>query len=71
MTLPASIRQNIIVLPADEPTTGIHDQIIITRRNTVGLKILKIGFTISEQVGLAIINPRAVTHGSKSVIIGK
>lgn len=46
------IRQDIEVLPADEP------------------KQLKLGWVISEQIGIAIVNPRGVSKGNKSVIIG-
>ncbi len=46
------IRQDIEVLPADEP------------------KLLKLGWVISEIIGLAIINPRGCAAGRKSVVIG-
>lgn len=46
------IRQDIEVLPADEP------------------KQLKLGWIVSEQIGLAIVNPRACAKGNKSVTIG-
>jgi hypothetical protein len=46
------IRQDIEVLPADEP------------------KQLKLGWVISEIIGLAIVNPRGVAAGRKSVVIG-
>jgi hypothetical protein len=46
------IRQDIEVLPADEP------------------KQLKLGWVVSEQIGLAIVNPRACALGNKSVTIG-
>ena len=46
------IRQDIEVLPADEP------------------KQLKLGWVVSEQIGIAIVNPRGVSKGNKSVIIG-
>jgi hypothetical protein len=46
------IRQDIEVLPADEP------------------KQLKLGWVISEIIGLAIVNPRGVACGRKSVVIG-
>ena len=45
------IRQEIEVLPADEP------------------KLLKLGWVVSEIVGLAVINPRGVAAGRKSVVI--
>lgn len=46
------IRQDIEVLPADEP-----------RR-------LSLGWVVSEIIGLAIVNPRGVAAGRKSVVIG-
>ena len=46
------IRQDIEVLPADEP------------------KQLKLGWVVSEEIGIAIANPRGVAKGNKSVIIG-
>ena len=46
------VRQDIEVLPADEP------------------KQLKLGWVVSEIIGLGIVNPRGVSRGNKSVIIG-
>jgi hypothetical protein len=46
------IRQDIEVLPADEP------------------KQLKLGWVVSEIIGLAIVNPRGVAAGRKSVVVG-
>jgi hypothetical protein len=46
------IRQDIEVLPADEP------------------KQLKLGWVVSEEIGIAIVNPRGVSAGRKSVTIG-
>jgi hypothetical protein len=46
------VRQDIEVLPADEP------------------KQLKLGWVVSEQIGIAIVNPRGCAKGNKSVIIG-
>lgn len=46
------IRQDIEVLPADEP------------------KQLKLGWVVSEQIGIAIVNPRGTAKGNKSVVIG-
>jgi hypothetical protein len=47
------IRQDIEVMPADEP------------------KQLKLGWVVSEIIGLAIVNPRAVAAGRKSVVVGQ
>lgn len=46
------IRQDIEVLPADEP------------------RQLKLGWVVSEIIGLAIVNPRGCARGNKSVVIG-
>ena len=46
------IRQDIEVLPADEP------------------KQLKLGWVVSEIIGLAIVNPRGVSAGRKSILQG-
>lgn len=46
------IRQDIEVLPADEP------------------KQLKLGWVVSEIIGIGIVNPRGVAAGRKSVIVG-
>jgi len=47
------VRQDIEVLPADEP------------------KQLKLGWVVSEIIGIGIVNPRGVAKGNKSVIIGR
>ena len=46
------IRQDIEVLPADEP------------------KQLKLGWVVSEEIGIGIVNPRGCAKGMKSVVIG-
>lgn len=46
------VRQDIEVLPADEP------------------KQLKLGWVVSEIIGIAIVNPRGVARGNKSTIVG-
>jgi hypothetical protein len=46
------VRQDIEVLPADEP------------------KQLKLGWVVSEIIGIGIVNPRGVAAGRKSVVIG-
>lgn len=46
------IRQDIEVLPADEP------------------RQLKLGWVVSEIIGMAIVNPRGCAAGRKSVVIG-
>jgi len=46
------IRQDIEVLPADEP------------------KQLKLGWVVSEEIGIGIVNPRGVAMGAKSTVVG-
>lgn len=46
------VRQDIEVMPADEP------------------KQLKLGWVISEIIGIAIVNARGVAKGSKSTLVG-
>jgi len=46
------IRQDIEVMPADEP------------------KQLKLGWVVSEIIGIGIVNPRGVAKGDKSTVIG-
>ena len=46
------VRQDIEVLPADEP------------------KQLKLGWVVSEIIGIGIVNPRGVAKGNKSVVLG-
>jgi hypothetical protein len=46
------VRQDIEVLPADEP------------------KQLKLGWVVSEIIGIGIVNPRGVARGNKSTVIG-
>jgi hypothetical protein len=46
------IRQDIEVLPADEP------------------KQLKLGWVVSEEIGIGIVNPRGVAKGTKSTVVG-
>jgi len=47
------VRQDIEVLPADEP------------------KQLKLGWVISEIIGIGIVNPRGVAKGNKSIVVGR
>lgn len=46
------IRQDIEVIPADEP------------------KRLSLGWVVSEEIGIGIVNPRGVAVGHKSTLIG-
>lgn len=63
------IRTEIEVLAADPPPE-IHDQVVITDNDEV-FKKGPLGFKVFERIGVAVINPRGVTAGRKSVIVGK
>lgn len=63
------IRRCIEVLPADE-IPGIHDRlIVITSKGKLQKRPRRIGFTVKETIGVAIVNPRGVMKASKSTII--
>lgn len=64
------VRTEIEVLSADESKNDIHDQVVITDSDEI-LKKGPIGFRVFERIGVAVINPRGVTAGKKSVIVGK
>lgn len=71
------IRQDITVLPADdsdEDKEFDHDAITITSRGELGEKTrprnLKLGWSVYETIGVAIVNPRGCAAGKKSVIVG-
>jgi len=64
-----SVRQDIEVLPAD-PVTNWEDRIVRTPRNTIRDKNI-IGFRVRETIGIAVVNPRGVARGKKSVIVGE
>jgi hypothetical protein len=68
------IRQELTVLPADKPM-GNHShlhKIVISARGKAHIRQpFKLGWTVSEKIGVAIINPRALKGFNKSVIIGK
>lgn len=70
-------RQEIEVLPADEPKSiklSIYDRIIITSSGVLdvlpAIKPFKLGWTIRETIGVAVVNARGITAGNKSIIIG-
>lgn len=55
------IRTEIEVLSGD-PVPELHGHIVISSKNTVGdsSKHLKLGWTIKEEIGIAVVNPRAL-----------
>lgn len=66
------IRMDIEVLPADEPPViTVHDHLIITSKGKLERagRRLKLGWTVKETIGMAIVNPRGVARGSKSTIV--
>lgn len=68
------IRQEIEVLPAD-PVMSLkaNEHLRISSNGKVYKKGkgLKLGFTVKESIGVAIVNPRGVAKGKKSVIVGE
>lgn len=73
MKLP--IRQDIEVLPADNPKVienAIHDRFIITSGRQIeelpASAPFRLGWTVRETIGVAVVNTRAIAR--KSVIIG-
>lgn len=80
--IPILIRQEIEVLGPDEPRrlhTGVnsndyffHDKIIINSKKKIGIgnrirAIKKIGWTVSETIGIGVINPRAISKLYKDI----
>ena len=64
------IRQEIEILPAD-PVKTARDSIIIDSDGNIGVdrRRLNLGWTVTETIGIAIVNPRGVAAGKKSVVI--
>ena len=71
------IRQEIEVLPADEPKMieyGIRDRFVITSKGRLEelpeKAPFRLGWTVRETIGVAVVNTRGLMAGRKSVIIG-
>jgi len=68
------IRQELIVLHADPGMVHLaaHRRLVITSDGKFRVKknTGKIGFTVRETIGIAVINSRGISKGNKSVIIG-
>lgn len=64
------LRQQIEVLPADE-LIDWQDMMVIGSDNS-GLRKakFKLGWIVKETTGMAVVNPRGVTSGKKSTVIG-
>lgn len=67
------IRQQITVLPADKVEDGprLHKIVISARGKARVKQPFKLGWTVSEKIGVAIINTRGLKAASKSIVIGK
>jgi hypothetical protein len=69
------VRQDIEVLPGDEVTKiGANDHIVITSKGVITDKPWRrfiLGWKVKETIGRVVVNPRGVSKGRKSVIIGK
>lgn len=63
------IRTEIEILPADPlPIRKLHSHIIINSSGKCQLRSsrkLKFGWTVKEEIGIACINPRAISKISK------
>lgn len=65
------VRQDITVLPADTPVGTLfgHNVIVITSKNKVQksdpTRSLRLGWTVSETIGIGIVNSRAVSKLTK------
>jgi len=70
------VRQDIEILPGDDLRINVNDHIVITSKRVMTDKPLrgarlKLGWTVKEEIGVAVVNPRGVSAGRKSVLIGK
>lgn len=65
------VRTEIEVIPADEKETE-EDAIVITPRNEVKQNNgLRLGWTVTETIGIGIVNPRAIAKLSKKAKVGE
>lgn len=70
------VRQDIEVLPGDITAIHVNDHIVITSKGVVtdkplrGVRTLKLGWAVKETIGVSVVNPRGVSKGRKSVVIG-
>lgn len=67
------IKQEIEVLPADDFSVDIHDQVIISSDNRTGRnpRQLVLGWKVTETIGVGVVNTRGVAAGKKSTVVGK
>jgi len=64
------VRQDIEVIPGD-PVPDVHDQIIITASDVCRKGLHHFGFTVSEDIGIAVVNVRGVLNANSEIIVGK
>jgi hypothetical protein len=65
------VRQDIEVLPADKPAgLSANKHLKIGSHGRIYQKG-KIGWTVKEKIGIAIVNPRGVAAGRKNTIVGE
>jgi hypothetical protein len=68
------VRQDILVLPGDD-FVPMHQYVVIGDNDEAELyvpsKKLKLGWTVSESIGVGVVNTRGVAAGRKSVTVGK
>lgn len=69
------IRTEIEVLPAD-PVEVVepHGHITINSRDNIVINKdgkLKLGWTVKETIGIAVVNARGCRQGHKSIIVGE
>jgi hypothetical protein len=71
------IRQEIEVLPADEPKEikiEMHGWIIVDDHDEMKIKTpgpIKLGWIVHESIGIGVVNTRGVSAARKSVVVGK
>jgi hypothetical protein len=68
------IRQDIEIILGDK-RTDINDQIIISSRNNIYVSepsrsMGSLGWTVSETIGIGIVNPRAINKLNKNTKVG-
>jgi hypothetical protein len=68
-----TISQEIEILTADpKPIRAVNDHLKINSSGKARNKITQpFGWTVWEKIGVAVINPRGIAKGSKSIIVGK
>lgn len=71
---PIPAKSEIEVLPADKPRRCYcNHRIVLDSRGKIKKKPyeFKLGFTVRETIGVAVVNTRGVAAGKKSIIVGE